>query len=96
MLEEDMILCEKGEWLRRRLCAVNDGKIVHEACRIGNYLCNYVPMLSRICDELNKISKNEKSNWNKDEAEKFYTRVKTNLKKAIDEAICFCKEYNID
>ena len=95
MKEEDHVLCEKGEWFKRRLSAVGDGKLVHEAGRIGNALCNSVSNLRHICSEIAKLKRHEESSWTAEEAEDYYETVRSLLMTAVVDATEFCRKHDI-
>lgn len=88
-------LCMKGEYLLQRLCAVDNGRIIHEARNIGNLLCNYVPNLRDGYAALSEIEAGKESGWTEEKAKDFCNRVEMHLRESIDRAIKFLNANNI-
>lgn len=88
-------LCMKGEGLRQRLCAISNGRLIHEARGIGNCLCNDVPHLQDGYTALSEIEAGKESGWTEEEAKDFCNRVEKHLRESIDRAIKFLNANNI-
>ena len=88
-------LCMKGESLRQRLCAVDNGRLIYEARGIGNILCNGVPHLQDGYKTLEEIRAGKDCKWTEDEAIDFCNRVEESVRKGIARAIKFLNANNL-